>query len=233
MSLQYHCGKWQAQIGKKCYCSRRSHSPIRPTLKHGNIGCLWSSSGGLTPGGARLSGSCGADIANFVKEPVAEGVSGKTVRLDIGVISRVYNRARAEWGVETLVNPSTHVRLPAYAKRNRRLTAEEEASLLALRAPSCGHASCGRWRPPCGERKLRRWTGRTSTWRDVRPFCRRPRRASKLTVPLSPKALDILYALAPQKAGSVFGMSAAAITQAMNAACKNRHQGPALPRFAA
>lgn len=161
-----------------------------------------------------------ADIANFVKERVAEGVSGNTVRLDIGVISRVYNRARTEWGMETLTNPTPHVRLPACAERTRRLAVGEEEALL--NAASAKFRPCIEW---ALETAMRRTEIAMLDWQYIDIVRRtallpRTKNSEPRTAPLSPKALDILHALGLKKAGSVFGMSSSAITQAMGAACQ-------------
>ena len=72
------------------------------------------------------------DIANFIREREKEGVSGNTVRLDLALLSRLFNVAIASWGMESLVNPVTRVPKPRINPgRERRLEKGEEEKLLA------------------------------------------------------------------------------------------------------
>lgn len=263
MSVQFHCGKWQARVRKKGYPQQTKSFTYKAdaeawehrTLVELERGTYATSrevdrttlgellqryleecvpqQAGVERESNRVKALMrrelaqryastirSADIANFVKERVAEGVSGNTVRLDIGVISRAYNRARAEWGMETLANPTTHVRLPPCAERTRRLTTEEETELLA--AASAKLRPCISW---ALETAMRRTEIASMDWQNV-DIARRTallpktKNGEQRTVPLSPRALEILQTLGPRKAGSVFEMTAGAITQAMDAACK-------------
>lgn len=79
----------------------------------------------------RLSG---ADVADYIREREAEGVSPNTIRLELASISHVYTVARTAWGMPYLVNPvplakTARPRLPA--GRDRRLKEGEEEQLLA------------------------------------------------------------------------------------------------------
>jgi len=45
------------------------------------------------------------DIDGFRREGEAEGVSPNPVRLDLALLSRLFNYARSDWGMESLTNP--------------------------------------------------------------------------------------------------------------------------------
>ena len=76
------------------------------------------------------------DIANFIKEREAEGVSSNTIRIDLAMLSRLFNVARSDWGMESLHNPVEGVSKPKLPKgRERRLETEEEERILAATNP--------------------------------------------------------------------------------------------------
>ena len=78
----------------------------------------------------------GKDIAEFIKEREDEGASGNTIRLDLAMLSRLFNVASRDWGMESLANPVTKVSKPRIPKgRERRLEGDEEVRLLAATYP--------------------------------------------------------------------------------------------------
>jgi hypothetical protein len=60
------------------------------------------------------------DVADFIKEREAEGVSGNTIRLDLALLSRLFNVAHADWGMESW-------QIPSNAPQSRRLPRAENA----------------------------------------------------------------------------------------------------------
>jgi hypothetical protein len=58
----------------------------------------------------------GSDLAQFRDARLAGGVSGNTVRLDMALISHLYEVARKDWGFETLQNPVKACRTPLAAR---------------------------------------------------------------------------------------------------------------------
>ncbi len=89
------------------------------------------------------------DIADFRREREAEGVSPNTIRLDLALLSRLFNYARSDWGMESLTNP-----VPWPPNRNCRRCAHGDWSREKRNgcwpiAPRSLRSSCGsRWRPP-------------------------------------------------------------------------------------
>lgn len=77
-----------------------------------------------------LASITSADLADFRKERAAK-VSGSTIRLDLAVLSNLFNVAAIEWRMEGLNNPCEKLRLPKPGKaRDRRPSARELAHLL-------------------------------------------------------------------------------------------------------
>ncbi|MBF0169421.1 MAG: site-specific integrase [Alphaproteobacteria bacterium] len=74
----------------------------------------------------------GTDLASWRDTRLADDVSPTTVRNDLALISHLFTIAIKEWGMESLTNPVTKMRLPRAAKaRDRRLVEGEEKKLLA------------------------------------------------------------------------------------------------------
>ncbi len=164
-----------------------------------------------------------ADIAAFIKEREAEGVSGNTIRLDLAVISRVFNVARANWGFASLSNPVEHVIRPKVAKgRERRIRGPKEWKAL-LKASSPRFRLVLRF---ALRTAMRREEIADLTWDRVffdkrTLWLPKTKNGEQRLVPLSPKAIAILYQAGPRSEGSVFGMTPAGITKAMVRAARD------------
>jgi integrase len=166
----------------------------------------------------------GKDIADFIKEREAEGVAGNTIRLDLGILSRLFNLAISDWGMESLVNPVVRVTRPKLAKgRERRLEEGEEERLLNATNPEMRYII-----RLALETAMRREELSRLRWADI-DFERRTatlyetKNGETRTAPLSPRALEILRALKTASSGSgdrIFTQSSSAITQNMVRACK-------------
>ena len=162
------------------------------------------------------------DIADFRREREAEGVSGNTIRLDFALLSKLFNYARSDWGMESLQNPVELAAKPRPAKgRDRRLEEGEEERLLAAAAP--------RFRPVilfALETAMRREEIASLQWKNVNlrgrhVFLPETKNSEARTVPLAEAALAVLREL-PRNLdqGSVFGLLADQITASMKYACK-------------
>lgn len=72
-----------------------------------------------------------ADFARFRDDRRKEGKAESTIRLDLALISHVFEVARKEWGMEGLQNPIKSISMPGQSrKRDRRLQGEEESRIL-------------------------------------------------------------------------------------------------------
>ncbi len=79
----------------------------------------------------------GADLAQYRDDRLAQGKSSNTVRLELSIISHLFNIARKEWGMESLTNPVQNIRMPKASRaRDRRLVSNEEERLLN----ACAHS---------------------------------------------------------------------------------------------
>ena len=71
------------------------------------------------------------DIAKFRDERLAQGIAPSTYQKEHALLSHVFDVARKEWGMESLVNPCKGVRMPVISNaRDRRLSEHEQAQLL-------------------------------------------------------------------------------------------------------
>ena len=73
----------------------------------------------------------GNDIASYRDDRLKAGYSANTVRLELAIISHLFEIARKEWGMEGLTNPVKSIRMPSPpAGRDRRLQPGELEKLL-------------------------------------------------------------------------------------------------------
>ncbi|SOB56995.1 Site-specific recombinase XerD [Pseudodesulfovibrio profundus] len=163
----------------------------------------------------------GKEIAAFIKEREKEGVSGNTIRLDLALLSKLFEVARRDWGMESLVNPTKLVHKPKAGQgRTRRLEKGEEESLLEKAAD--------RFKPVvlfALETAMRRAEIAGLDWGDVdlkgsSIYLGETKNYEERTIPLSPRAKDILKGLPRNISGSVFGLSADQITGYMRRTVK-------------
>ncbi len=165
-------------------------------------------------GDLALSRVTGREVADYIREREAGGASAHTVRLDLTLISHLYNVARSAWGMEYLVNPVPLAKLarPKIPRgRERRLLEGEEDRLLEASSPSL--RAVIRWALATamrqGEIANLRWEHVDRLRRSV--LLPETKNGESRTVPLSPVALSILEALPRRIDGSVFGFTGNAI----------------------
>ena len=160
------------------------------------------------------------DIADYIRERESEGMSGNTIRLDLALLSRLFNVARSSWGMESLTNPVQHAQRPKISKgRVRRLEGDEEERLIG----ACPEAfrSIVQFALETG---MRRGEIASLTWDGINlkrktAYLPRTKNEDERTVPLSPKAAKILEDL-DGRSGNVFGVSTLYITHVYMKACK-------------
>jgi integrase len=166
----------------------------------------------------------GKDIADFIKERGAEGVAGNTIRIDLTVISKVFNLAIQEWGMESLQNPVARVSRPKIGKgRERRLEGGEEQRLLAVAPPDMQKIIC-----LALETAMRREELSSLCWSNIDLERRtatlyKTKNGDTRTIPLSPRALEILRAIKEQQNGEedrLFKQKSDTVTYTMRQTCK-------------
>ncbi len=158
----------------------------------------------------------GKDIADFIREREAEGVGPNTIRLDLAILSRLFETAICDWGMESLNNPVKRAKKPKLPQgRTRRLEGDEEERLLSV----CAHP----FREVVAfalETAMRREEIASMTWEQVNLNKRvvslsKTKNGESRTVPLSPPAVEILQNLPRKLSGFVFGMSKDQLTDFM------------------
>lgn len=163
----------------------------------------------------------GKDIAEFIQDREAGRVSANTIRLDLACLSRLFEVAHKDWGMESLANPVKHVSKPKLPSgRSRRLEDGEELCLLEQCSPQ--------FRPIVQfaiETAMRREEIASLRWENVdfkrsSIFLPNTKNGESRSVPLSPTAINILKALPHNISGSVFNLSGESITRRMRQATK-------------
>ena len=170
----------------------------------------------------------GKDLAEFRDARRAEGKAENTIRLDIALISALYETAKRDWGMEGLPNPARMLRLPAGSrKRDRSLTADEQVAFLAAipatmpRTPNAQALFI-----LALETGMRQSELLGIEWEDI-DITRRfihlsdTKSGDPRDVPLSPKALQTIQAMPrPIDGGKVFDVTQDRLTRAVPQACK-------------
>ncbi|MHB1752188.1 MAG: tyrosine-type recombinase/integrase [Acidiferrobacter sp.] len=166
----------------------------------------------------------GKDIAAFMQQRQAEGAGPNTVRLDLALLSHLFNVARTEWGMASLANPVEMVRKPKLpGGRTRRLVADELPRLLAA-----AHAYGGETGPLITwaiETAMRRGEIAAMRWDHLDRKARvllipETKTGTPRRVPLSTAALGVLDQLPRRLDGRVWGMRPDSISQAFERVCK-------------
>ena len=175
----------------------------------------------------------GKDIATFIRERQAEGVGANMIRLDLALLSHLFNTARTAWGMESLTNPVDLVKgqrpkLPG--GRDRRLVGDEQARLLAA-----AHAYGGEIGPLITwaiETAMRRGEIAAMRWEHLDRKARvllipETKTGTPRRVPLSTAAMGVLDEFprrmghaAHNVDGRVWGMRPDSISQAFERVCK-------------
>lgn len=174
-----------------------------------------------------LAGIKPKDIAAFRDERRKLKLAENTIRLDIALISSVFEHCRKDWGIE-VENPCRKIKLPGGSKkRERRVSAEEEAALLEYLPKAMP-----RTRNIYELIALELETGMRQSellgieWQDVHTkekFIRLDdtKSGDPRNVPLSPKAIKILEDMVrPIKNDRVFKVTQDALIRGFNRACK-------------
>jgi integrase len=167
----------------------------------------------------------GKDIAEFRDEWRKSGLAENTIRLEIALLSQVFETARKEWGMESLANPCRNIKLPgSSAQRERRLQGDEEARLLeALSKGRNPHAvPIVRFAIATA---MRQGEILGLKWADVDIKKRvahlaDTKNGESRDVPLSSVALDILNSMPrPIEGGAIFRMTQDGLIRAFSRAC--------------
>lgn len=170
-----------------------------------------------------MSAVRGKDVAQTMREMEDEGKGPNTIRLHLGLLSHLFNMARKEWGMETIVNPVELVRKPKLPQgRDRRLVGDEETRLLA---------ACQAMNPELAaivtiaiETAMRQGEILGMTWDKVdvkrsTVTLDTTKNGEKRVVPLSSVALQVLSKQPRKIKGNVWGYRAGGLKYAFSASC--------------
>jgi integrase len=167
----------------------------------------------------------GKDIMSFIKARQAGGAGPNTVRLDLALLSHLFNVARTAWGMESLTNPVALVkgqRPKVPQGRDRRLVDDELPSLLAAAQTYGGEISLIiTW---AIETAMRRGEIAAMRWEHLDRKAKvllipETKNGTPRRVPLSTTALAVLDGLPRRPDGQVWGMRPDSISQAFERVC--------------
>ncbi|MDD2464468.1 MAG: site-specific integrase [Desulfobulbus sp.] len=199
-------------------CLDRYIEEYIPRLKHGKREADRARALQRRPIAHRIMATIRAkDIADFRREREAENVSGNTIRLDFALLSKLFNYARSDWGMESLQNPVELAAKPKPSRgRDRRLEKGEEDKLLKAASPIFQAVILFALATAMRREEIAslQWKNVSITNRYV--YLPETKNSEARTVPLSATALDILKTLSPSEGEErVFGMTADQITDTM------------------
>ena len=167
-----------------------------------------------------LAGVHSKDVVTYMKDRAARGAGPNTIRLDLALLSHLFNVARTAWGMESLSNPVELVKgqrpkLPQ--GRTRRLEDGEEIRLLDAARTYGGEIQY--IIPWAIETAMRRGEIAAMRWEHLDRKARvllipETKTGTPRRVPLSSSALQVLDALPRQIDGSVWSMRPDSISQA-------------------
>lgn len=163
----------------------------------------------------------GSDLTAFVKMREEQGRSPHTIDRDLAMISRLYEVAHINWGMEGLLNPIKNVIKPKLPQGRTRLMPGEEEKLL--KAVPQRFQAVLRF---ALETAMRRSELASLTWEQVdlergTAYLPTTKNGEERTVPLSPKAIELLKSLPRSEDGSVsvFGYTLDSVTGMMRETC--------------
>ena len=168
----------------------------------------------------------GKDIATYIRGCEQAGKGANTIRLELALLSHLFNTARTAWGMESLSNPVDLVKgqRPKLPRgRDRRLVDDEETRLLA--AAQAYGGEIGPIIIWAIETAMRRGEIAAMRWEHLDRKARvllvpETKTGTPRRVPLSTAALAVLDALPRRLDGKVWGMRPDSISQAFERVCK-------------
>lgn len=166
----------------------------------------------------------GSDVAGFRDASRRRGLAENSVRLEIALLSHVYETCRREWGMENLANPCRSIKLPGGSRaRERRLEGDEEARLLDCIQQAMPRTACARTLVTVAvETGMRQGELLALHWPDV-DLARRvvhlsdTKSGDPRDVPLSTTAVEALRGM--PRNGQVFGITQDRLVRGFKRAC--------------
>ncbi|MET3120107.1 integrase [Undibacterium sp. GrIS 1.8] len=172
-----------------------------------------------------LSTIKGSDMAKFSDERRAAGKAENTIRLDMALLSHLFETARKDWGMESLINPVKNVRLPSGSKqRDRRLNGDEQ-KYLTVALDKSSQPIARAIVELAIETAMRQSEILGLEWKNIDfnrkvAFLADTKNGESRSVPLSSKALTILNSLARSiDGGRIFEISQDRLIRTFQRAC--------------
>ena len=168
----------------------------------------------------------GADLAKHRDGRRAEGRAENTIRLELALLSQLYETARKEWGMESLINPVRNIRVPSGSKqRDRRLHGTEEQYLLTALKESDYPIACAvsafAIETAMRQSEILGLTGQAVNEGRHTAVLAETKNGTSRTVPLSARALAILLAHKPDDASArIFAIRDDRLRRVFTAACR-------------
>ncbi len=162
------------------------------------------------------------DFAQYRDQKVADGASASTIRNQLNIISHLFNIARKEWGMESLMNPIQNIRMPKLPSgRDRRLQGDEEVRLLATASHPMRELII-----VAMETGMRLGEILSMCWRNVdlkkaTVVLEHTKNGERRVVPLSSRARETIASLPRHIAGEVFpGQTNTSVSHRFASLCK-------------
>lgn len=166
------------------------------------------------------------DLAAYRDQQREAGKSDATIRLNLMILSHLFETARKEWGMEGLPNPCRSITMPTGSKqRDRRLEDGEEERFFRALDQHCRNVYI-----PAFVRFAIETAGRRSElaklrWENVEKKKRiavfiDTKNGETRTIPLSTRAVSILDSLPHHLSGKVFPVGLDAVTRAVTDATR-------------
>lgn len=168
-----------------------------------------------------LSAITSSDLAEYRDARSKENVAPATIRLELAIISHLYTIAAKEWHMTGLTNPCTNIRLPKGSKeRDRRPTTNELKKIIEAAG------AINREMPIiielAADTAMRRTELVMLTRDQIRgkvAYFEDSKNGSRRSVPLSPRALELLKVLPARIDGRVFSISPQSVSNYFPRAC--------------
>lgn len=168
----------------------------------------------------------GKDIADFRDAERKRGLAENSIRLEIALLSHIFETARTEWGMESLSNPCRSIRLPAGSnQRERRLEAGELDYLLKAMHTNCRNAAAAPAVEFAVETAMRQSEILGLEWDriDIKKriaVLQDTKNGERRIVPLSTRAVAVLQSLPrPIDGGRIFPITQDALIRAFSRSC--------------
>jgi integrase len=155
-----------------------------------------------------------AEIATY-RDQRLQAVTGATVRRELAIVRHCLQVARNEWGFVLPSNPVDHIKLPTPSNPRQRRAATDELQLLLDACEARGKQWLSAAIQLAVETGMRRSEMLGMLWPDVdlearTVFLRNTKNGHPRTVPLSPRAIELIRAM-PRVGDRVFQVSANAL----------------------